>query len=107
MSDSNHGGDGRGSLRDRVPSIDPPAALGHRVQRTLESRGLVTPLAPAMHLTRRRAVWATRAALLAVGVVIGMFVRGTWGGTRPAASDGKPGQYALLLYGVPPEDTGA
>jgi len=91
----------RGGLRDALPRIAPPAELEHRLRDTLATRGLIS--APAS----RRPLWVARVGLLAAGFLLGVLVRGSPKPARPAEVDGKPGRYALLLYGVPPEDTGA
>jgi hypothetical protein len=90
----------RGALRDALPRIDAPAGLEDRVRTTLAARGLVGTRANG------RSRWLAGASLVAAGFLLGFLVRGSSRSSRPAESDGKPGQYALLLYGVPPEDTG-
>jgi hypothetical protein len=101
MTNDNANNGGRGTLHDSLPRITPPGALEDRVRTTLTTRGLIASTAS------RRLVWGTRAGLLAAGFLLGVLVRGNDKSVRPAESDAKPGQYALLLYGVPPEDTGA
>ena len=91
-------GEGRGSLRDRLPAVEPPTELAARVKATLEHRGLV----------RRRSPWVARLGYIAAGILLGFAIRGALGtssGRPPAAATA--GQYVLLLYGNPPDDTGA
>lgn len=114
MTNDTDGADrGRGGLRDRLSGIEPPADLERRVRRTLESRGLVRqdathPSIPLPVGGSRRAIWIARVGLLAAGVAIGLLVKGSFG-----TGDGRPsgaavaGQYVLLLYGDPADDTGA
>jgi hypothetical protein len=99
--DPNDAESGRGSLGGHVSAIDPPPDLAGRVRGTLVSRGLLT--------TRRSrpVAWATRVALLAAGIVIGVLARDTLGGTGGRPATAAAGQYVLLLYGDPPGDTGA
>jgi hypothetical protein len=94
-------GSGRGSLAGHVSAIEPPPDLAGRVRETLVSRGLLA--------TRRNrpVAWATRAGLLAAGIVIGVLARDTLGGTGGRPANASAGQYVLLLYGDPPGDTGA
>ncbi len=96
-----NGGDEPGALRPVLPRIEPPPSLENRVRGTLMARGAIASG------VRPGVVWARRIGLLAAGVVLGVLVRGSTGSPRPAGRDGTPGQYALLLYGNPPEDTGA
>ena len=95
---------GRGGLGTRLPRAKPPAELADRLQRTLETRGLISPQ------KRRGPTWAARVGLIAAGVVLGILARGGYheivesrGATRV---DAQPGQYVLLLYGDTPGDTG-
>jgi hypothetical protein len=92
-------GEGRGSLRDRLPAIEPPTELASRVTATLEARRLVR---------RDRSPWVSRLAYIAAGILLGLTLRGALGTTsgRPPAA-ATAGQYVLLLYGDPPDDTGA
>ena len=90
---------GRGALRGALPPIDTPAALEDHVRASLGARGLVTTR------TRRWTRWATPVGLIAAGFLVGFLVRGARA-NRPADVDGRAGRYALLLYGVPAEDTG-
>jgi hypothetical protein len=101
MTDDTGTGSGRGTLRDSLPRVATPPELENRIRASLATRGLIAPS------VSRRPAWAARVGLLAAGFLLGALVRGNWTSVRPAESDGKPGQYALLLYGVPPEDTGA
>ena len=91
----------RGGLRDILPRIESPAELETRVRHTLATRGLIS-----VH-ENRRPLWAARVGLIAAGFLLGVLVRESPKSTRPAEVGGKTGRYALLLYGVPPEDTGA
>ena len=91
---------GRGALRGALPSVHTPAALGDRVRASLDARGLMAARA------RSRTRWAVPVGLIAAGFLLGFLVRGSRE-ARPADVDGRAGRYALLLYGVPPEDTGA
>jgi hypothetical protein len=107
--------DGRGSLRGPLPAVEAPPELSGRVKATLESRGLLRspndnrPDAGSAAVARRRRVttWALGAGLDAAGFVIGLVASGTLGraGGRPASAP--PGQYVVLLYGDPADDTGA
>ena len=101
MTIESHDADsGRGALASHMNQLEPPPELEGRVREALTSRRLLT-------VRRARAItWATRAGLLAAGVLIGMFARDALGsaGGRPNAT---AGQYVLLLYGDPPGDTGA
>jgi len=90
---------GRGSLRGALPPVDLPSALEDRVRASLAGRGLIATRRPGPMR------WASPVGLIAAGFLIGFLVRGTRP-SRPADIDGRPGRYALLLYGVPPEDTG-
>ena len=84
--------EGRGSLRDRLPPVEPPTELAARVKATLERRGLV----------RRRNPWVARLGYMAAGILLGFAIRGALGtssGCPPAAPTA--GQYVLLLYGNP------
>jgi hypothetical protein len=101
MIDETHDSDGRGALRDRVPRVLPPSGLEERVHATLTARRLIRR-GSARHL-----VWAARAGILAAGFVLGLSLRSIRGAPEPPPAEGRAGQYALLLYGVPPEDTGA
>ena len=101
MTDEMETAGARGALRDVLPRIEPPPELEHRLRDTLATRGLIR--APAT----RRPLWVARVGLVAAGFLLGVLVRGGPRSARPADVDGKPGRYALLLYGVPPEDTGA
>ena len=93
---------GRGALRDRLPVVDVPPDLESRVRTSLEARGLIVRHA------RRRISWVRHAGLLAAGVVLGVAASSLArrGDSRPAGVSA-PGQYVLLLYGDPPDDTGA
>ena len=110
MTNDFNADEGRGSLRDRLPAVEPPPELAERVRATLETRGLITQLdsdIPAPTLPRRNA-WIARLGYLAAGVLLGFFARsalGTTGGGPSAAATA--GQYVLLLYGDPADDTGA
>jgi hypothetical protein len=103
MDDIQDVDDGRGGLRAHVPRIDAPPDLARRVRSTLRGRGLV---ATNRRGAVRAAIWT---GLVAAGFMIGFSARGrlepnsatSTGGSRP------PGQYVLLLYGDPPDDTGA
>ena len=113
MTDDTHADDSRGSLGGQLPAVEPPVGLEARVKATLEARGLVTPAGSAHERTpasRRLAAsaWMPRLGFLAAGLLLGFLARtalGTTGGRPPAAATG--GQYVLLLYGDPPDDTGA
>ena len=110
MNDTDGSDRGRGGLRDRVPHVEPPADLEQRVRATLESRGLVRQdaIPPAVRLAgSRRAAWLARVGLLAAGVVIGVLAKSSVGssGGRPSGA-AVAGQYVLLLYGDPADDTG-
>jgi len=97
--------DGRGSLRDRLPAAEPPAKLAERVKRTLEARELLTPLDST---SSRRGPWAARIGYLAAGILLGFAARGALGTpSGRAAAAATAGQYVLLLYGDPADDTGA
>ena len=91
---------GRGALRDALPPVNTPAALEDRVRASLGARGLIS--ARPRSWTR----WAAPVGMIAAGFLLGFLVRGA-ATNRPAEVDGPAGRYALLLYGVPPEDTGA
>ena len=94
---------GRGMLRERLPVPEPPAELSARVQRTLAERRLVR------QPKRRGFVWASRVALIAAGIVLGILGRGAYHEARETTGAGisaPAGQYVLLLYGAPPGDTG-
>ena len=105
--------DGRGSLRGRLPQLDPPPELAQRVRATLESRGLVRQPVDARDggppSPRRRAMRAALSPLLvAAGFVLGLGVRGALEPTSAVRADSAAaGRYVLLLYGDPPDDTGA
>ena len=113
MTDDMHGEDpGRGALRERLPRIPVPPELERRLRATLESRGLVRRTGEWTHQpepsgTGRRGTWALLAGLLAAGFLLGALTRGALGtGSRPGGV-AAVGQYVLLLYGDPPDDTGA
>jgi hypothetical protein len=107
--------DGRGSLRGHLPAADPPPDLAGRVRAALEARGLVRlpndtvadRAAGGGQASRRGITWVVGAGLVAAGFVIGLVASGTFGraGGRPASA--RPGQYVVLLYGDPADDTGA
>ena len=105
--------EGRGSLRGRLPQLDPPPELEQRVRATLASRGLVRQPVDAADggppSTRRRAMRAALSTLLvAAGFVLGVGVRGSLQPTSVVrAGSATEGRYVLLLYGDPPGDTGA
>jgi hypothetical protein len=100
---------GRGALRDRVPAVTQPTDLAPRVRASLLERGLIREPGRAHHLgVQRRMPWLQWTGLLAAGILLGAI------GSRVAErSSGRParvdaaGQYVLLLYGDPPDDTGA
>jgi hypothetical protein len=97
--DPNADTDGRGALRDELAAAEPPAELAERVRGTLERRGLVR------HVPRRRPAWAIYTGLVAAGFLIGILTRGTLpNDDRPTGS--VAGEYVLLLYGDPVDDTG-
>jgi len=103
--------EGRGALRDRLRAPEPPSELADRVKATLEARGLVrqadsTPLSVSTGPRRRARI--SRIGYLAAGLLLGFAARGALGvtGGRPSAA-ATAGQYVLLLYGDPPDDTGA
>ena len=95
---------GRGMLRERLPAPEPPTELSARVQQTLTERELVR------QPERRGSAWASRVALIAAGIVLGILGRGAYHEAREspgaAGSSAPAGQYVLLLYGAPPGDTG-
>ena len=83
----------RGSLRDRLPTVDPPPELAARVQQSLASRGLIDR--PERRQTRWRqyaGIGAVAASFLFTG-----FYLGRNSGSPEAAPAGP--RYALLLYG--------
>lgn len=91
---------GLGTLRERLPRLDPPRELDRRIRATLETRGLVRPT------TGRRAIWIVRASLIAAGFVLGVVltsVRSRADSRGPAGTS----QYVLLLYDDARGDTGA
>jgi len=94
---------GRGTLRDHVSRNAPPPDVAGRVRATLESRGLVRTGDGGMATRRRSVAWVVRAGLVAAGFLLGLAVRN--GSLAPVATPA--GQYVLLLYGDPPDDTGA
>jgi len=110
MTNDFNADEGRGSLRHRLPAVEPPPELAERVRATLETRGLIRRLdsgAPAPTLARRNA-WIARLGYVAAGVLLGFVARnalGTTGGRPPTAATA--GQYVLLLYGDRADDTGA
>jgi hypothetical protein len=91
---------GRGSLRDRATTVDPPAALEARIRRTLTSRRLVHKP------TRSTSAWVVRAGLIAAGMLIGALAQRPWV-REPVRPSDQPGQYVLLLLGDTQGDTGA
>ena len=99
FDDPNASRDGRGALRAYAVDPDPPAALESRVRETLTARGLVRQQPSPL------SAWATRGGLIAAGFLLGFLVRGRDQpvGPQPTAA----GQYVLLLYGDPADDTGA
>lgn len=90
--------DGRGGLRTRLSDPEPPVALQRRVRETLAARGLVR------QQPSRAAAWVQRGALIAAGFLFGFIARPA---SRTAPSASADGQYVLLLYGDPVDDTGA
>ena len=105
MTDDFNTDGGRGSLRDRLPVIEPPTELAARVNATLEGRGLIRPVG-SVHPHRNP--WVVRLGYLAAGILLGFAIRDALGVTsgRPSGA-ATAGQYVLLLYGDPPDDTGA
>jgi len=110
MTSRDHDPDaGRGTLRDRLPDIMQPPDLASRVRVSLRERGLIREVDRAQRAEGRRpSQWAQRAGLLAAGILLGAIGSRVAGTTsrRPASVDAA-GQYVLLLYGDPPDDTGA
>lgn len=96
----NDDGDDRGGLRTRLPRVSPPAGLERRVLDTLASRGLIRSR-PGWNVR-----WAAGAGLVAAGFILGILTTGTRRGTGPFEPTGRMAQYALLLYGDTPGDTG-
>jgi hypothetical protein len=96
----NDSGDGRGSLRHLVQTIEPPNELDARVRHTLAARGLIRQPTP------RFSAWVIRAGLIAAGIIFGAMLHAGWtrASGRPST---QPGQYVLLLFGETPGDTGA
>src|SRR5215218_4384570 len=94
--DEQVGRDGRGALRAHMSDAEPPRDLAARVRGSLESRGLVKSTAP------RSRTWATRSALIAAGIVLGVVARGGYTQVRESrgvAEISVPAdQYVLLLY---------
>ena len=98
--DPNDERDGRGTLRDQLTTTEAPAELADRVRRTLEGRGLVR------HPPARRSPWGLQIGLIAAGFVIGVLARGGLASTDQTSTR-VSGQYVILLYGDPVDDTGA
>ena len=102
MDDIHDTDDGRGGLRAHLPRIDAPPDLARRVRSTLRARGLV---ATNRRVAVRAAIWT---GLVAAGFIIGFAARGRPEPTSAASAASRPpGQFVLLLYGDPPDDTGA
>ena len=97
-NDPTDSSDGRGGLRAKLADPDPPAALEARVRETLTAHGLVR------QQPSRVAVWAARAGLIAAGFLLGLLFRGAQSVAPQPTADG---QYVLLLYGDPADDTGS
>ena len=106
--DSDHRGDDRSSAREdadrpgrlggRVQPLQPPPSLEHRVLRSLEERGLVTPDASSLTTPR----WWRGLSMLAAAALIfiaGGLAERTRAGT--AANGEETPRFALLLYGGP------
>lgn len=109
MTNDNDADLSRGGLRYRVPRLEPPVDLEDRVRATLYSRGLVGPtMRPFILRHAPRRAWMARVGLLAAGVLVGVLTKDSLGtgGTRPSGT-AIAGQYVLLLYGDPVNDTGA
>ena len=109
-NDPNDTDRGRGSLRDQLPHVDPPPELEHRVRATLEARGLVrheAHLVPDPTWPLRRMAWTARLGLLAAGVLMGILIKDTLGDSGRPTGAAAAGQYVLLLYNDPADDTGA
>ena len=102
MDDRHQTDDGRGGLQAHVPRIHAPPGLARRVRSTLEARSLI---APKRRSALRAAIWT---GLVAAGFIIGFAARGRVAQPTATTDGGRPpGQYVLLLYGDPPDDTGA
>ena len=109
-NDPNDTDRGRGGLRDQLPRVDPPPELEPRVRATLEARGLVRHealLVPHVAAPSRRTAWMARVGLLAAGVLIGVLIKDTLGDSGRLTGAAAAGQYVLLLYDDPADDTGA
>jgi hypothetical protein len=81
----------RGSLRDKLPPIEPPAALAERVQRSLIDRGLIVAPRRSVHWIRRGSFVAVAASFLVVGFLAGRSF-------SPEPGPPKGIRYALMLY---------
>lgn len=101
MTTEPNDGAGRASLRDRLAPIDVPSSLAERVRGTLEGRGLIR------QPTARPNEWPMRIGLIAAGFIFGLVARDAAGRAGEPSAGASPGQYVLLLYGDPADDTGA